>query len=34
MIAAKPAYRDLINFYGRIFAAQESVRQRIRLEPV
>jgi FdhE protein len=34
MIAAKPAYRDLIVFYGRIFAAQEDARQRIRLEPV
>jgi hypothetical protein len=34
MIAAKPAYRDLIAFYGRIFAAQEDARQRIRLEPV
>ena len=34
MIAAKPAYRDLISFYGRIFAAQEDARQRIRLEPV
>jgi FdhE protein len=34
IIAAKPAYRDLISFYGRIFAAQEDARQRIRLEPV
>ena len=34
MITAKPAYRELINFYGRIFAAQEDARQRIRLEPV
>jgi FdhE protein len=34
IIAAKPAYRDLIAFYGRIFAAQEDARQRIRLEPV
>jgi FdhE protein len=34
IIAAKPAYRDLITFYGRIFAAQEDARQRIRLEPV
>ena len=34
MIAAKPTYRDLIAFYGRIFAAQEEARQRIRLEPV
>jgi hypothetical protein len=34
MIAAKPAYRDLIAFYGRIFAAQEDARQRIRLEPI
>ena len=34
MIAAKPAYRDLIALYGRIFAAQEDARQRIRLEPV
>ena len=31
MIAAKPAYQDLIAFYGRIFAAQEEARQRIRL---
>ena len=34
MMAAKPAYRDLINVSGRIFAAQEEARQRIRLEPV
>jgi FdhE protein len=34
MIDAKPAYRDLIAFYGRIFAAQEDARQRIRLEPI
>ena len=34
MMAAKPAYRELINFYGHIFAAQEDARQRIRLEPV
>jgi FdhE protein len=34
IIAAKPAYRDLIAFYGRIFAAQEDARQRIQLEPV
>jgi FdhE protein len=34
IIAAKPAYRDLIAFYGRIFAAQEDARQRMRVEPV
>jgi FdhE protein len=34
IIAAKPVYRDLIAFYGRIFAVQEDARQRIRLEPV
>jgi FdhE protein len=34
IIAAKPAYRDLIRFYGRIFAAQEDARQQIRLDPV
>jgi FdhE protein len=34
IIAARPAYRDLIAFYGRIFATQEDARQRLRLEPV
>jgi FdhE protein len=34
IISARPAYRDLIMFYGRIFAAQEEVRPRIRLKPI
>jgi FdhE protein len=34
IIAARPAYRELITFYGRIFAAQEEARPRIRLEPI
>jgi len=33
IIAAKPAYRDLIEFYAAIFAAQEDARPRLRLEP-
>jgi FdhE protein len=34
IIAARPAYRELITFYGRIFAAQEEARPRLRLEPI
>ncbi len=34
IIAARPSYRDLITFYGRIFAAQEEARPRIRLAPL
>jgi FdhE protein len=34
IISARPAYRDLIMFYGRIFAAQEKARPRIRLKPI
>ncbi len=34
IIAARPAYRELITFYGRIFAAQEEARPRIHLEPI
>jgi FdhE protein len=33
IIAARPAYRDLIEFYAEIFAAQEEARPRVRLEP-
>jgi FdhE protein len=32
IIAARPAYRELITFYARIFTAQEEARPRIRLE--
>jgi len=32
IIAARPSYRELITFYGRIFAAQEEARPRVRLE--
>jgi FdhE protein len=34
IIAARPAYRELITFYGRIFAAQEEARSRLHLEPI
>jgi FdhE protein len=34
IIAARPAYRELITFYGRIFTAQEEAQPRIRLETV
>ncbi|MCU0561667.1 MAG: formate dehydrogenase accessory protein FdhE [Desulfobacterales bacterium] len=34
IIAERPSYRELITFYGRIFAAQEAARPRIRLDPV
>lgn len=31
--AVRPAYRDLLDFYAEIFAAQEDARPRVRLEP-
>ena len=31
--AVRPAYQDLVDFYGDIFAAQEDVRLRVRIEP-
>jgi FdhE protein len=31
--AVRPAYRDLVDFYGEIFAAQEDARLQVRLEP-
>lgn len=34
IIAARPTYRELITFYGRIFAAQEEARPRVRLDPI
>lgn len=34
IVAAKPSYGGLITFYGRIFAAQEEARPRIRLTPI
>jgi hypothetical protein len=34
IIAGEPSCRGLITFYGRIFAAQEKARPRIRLEPI
>jgi FdhE protein len=34
ILAARPAYRELITFYGRIFAAQEEARSRLCLEPI
>lgn len=34
IIAARPAYRELITFYGRIFAAQEEMRPQLRLDPI
>lgn len=34
ILAARPAYRELIAFYGHIFAAQEEVRPRLRLNPI
>jgi FdhE protein len=34
IIAARPAYRELITFYGRIFETQEEARPRLLLEPV
>jgi FdhE protein len=34
LIAVRPAYRELITFYGRIFAAQEEARMKVRLEPI
>jgi len=33
LMAVRPAYRDLVGFYGEIFAAQEDARLRVRLEP-
>ncbi len=33
IIAAKPAYRGLIEFYAAIFGAQEDARPRVRLQP-
>jgi FdhE protein len=33
IIAARPAYRDLIEFYAELFAAQEEARPRLSLEP-
>lgn len=33
ILAARPAYADLIGFYGDIFAVQEEVRPRLQLEP-
>jgi FdhE protein len=33
LMAARPAYRDLIGFYADIFAAQEEARPQIRIEP-
>jgi FdhE protein len=34
IIAARPSYRELITFYGRIFAAQEDAAGRVRLDPI
>ncbi len=34
IIAARPSYRELVTFYGRIFAAQEEAGPRIRLAPM
>lgn len=34
ILAARPAYRELIGFYGRIFAAQEQIRPRLHLIPI
>lgn len=31
--AVRPAYQDLVDFYGDIFAAQEDARPRVRVEP-
>jgi FdhE protein len=33
ILAVRPAYADLIGFYGDIFAAQEQSRARVRLKP-
>jgi FdhE protein len=33
ILAARPAYGELIGFYGGIFAAQEDARPRVRIEP-
>jgi FdhE protein len=34
IIAARPAYRELVTFYARIFEAQEAARPRVRLEAI
>ena len=34
IIALRPSYREMITFYGRIFAAQEVGRLRVRLHPI
>src|SRR5512134_1430185 len=34
IIAAKPSYRDLITFYGCIFAAQEEARSRLQVSAI
>lgn len=34
IVVARPGYLELIAFYGRIFAAQEAARRRIRLDPI
>lgn len=33
ILAVRPAYAELIEFYGDIFAAQEEARPRVRIEP-
>lgn len=33
IMAIRPAYAELIGFYGEIFAAQEEVRSRVQIEP-
>ena len=33
ILAVRPAYAELIGFYGDIFAAQEEARPRVRIEP-
>lgn len=34
ILKKRPAYTDILNFYVRVFQAQEEIRQQIRIDPV
>ena len=34
VIQNRPAYADMLNFYGRLFEAQEQSKSRLRIEPL